>query len=112
MSEDPTKEEEQDRDMAVSDKTRGVYAKYRVTRTDGSSENGGKHASCRFFVLDLDHDPHARAALAAYAASCAETHPELASELDYTCDQMRGGPDPVTGQELGWKSPHVWGAGQ
>ena len=30
--------------------------KYRVTRTDGSSESGGKHAQCSYYVLDLTHD--------------------------------------------------------
>lgn len=62
--------------------TRGLETqKFRVTRTDGSSEPGGKHEHCRYFVLDLDHDPHAAHALAAYAQSCALSHPVLAGDL-------------------------------
>lgn len=60
---------------------RGVYQKFTVTRTDGSDEFGGKHYGCNYFVLDLAHDKHARAALLAYAASCAKERPELARDL-------------------------------
>lgn len=66
----------------MGDKSRGIYAKYRVTRTDGKSEPGQKHADCDYFVLDLDHDPHAKAALKAYADSCRAEYPLLADDLD------------------------------
>lgn len=62
-------------------KRTGLYQKYNVTRTDGSSEPGGKHHGCRYFVLDLDCDKHAKAALAAYAHSCQDEFPVLAKEL-------------------------------
>lgn len=65
-----------------ADKTKGLYNKFTVTRTDGSSGPGGKHEHCRYFVLDLDHDPHAQAAILAYANSCRDTYPMLAADLD------------------------------
>jgi hypothetical protein len=68
--------------MNMGDRTRGIYHKFVVTRVDGSSAPGGKHDGCFYFVLDLDHDPHARAALAAYAASCRAEYPLLAHDLD------------------------------
>ena len=65
----------------MRDKTRGLYNKFSVTRTDGSSEPGGKHDGCHYFVLDLSHDPHAVAALRAYAQSCEKDYPLLAADL-------------------------------
>ena len=62
----------------MSDTTRGIYHKFNATRTDGSSAPGGKHEHCRYFVLDRDHAP---TALAAYAQSCAKTHPVLAGDI-------------------------------
>lgn len=59
----------------------GLHDKYRVTRTDGSSKKGGKHAECTYFVLDLDHDEHAIPALCAYARSVAKENPVLAADL-------------------------------
>jgi hypothetical protein len=40
-----------------------------------------KHSACRYFVLDLDHDPFAAPALRAYAAACAAEYPALAADL-------------------------------
>lgn len=65
----------------MSDREKGLYDKFTVTRTDGSSEEGGKHYNCRYFVLDLDHDPHAKAALLAYADSCEAEYSVLAVEI-------------------------------
>jgi hypothetical protein len=65
----------------MSDTERGLYNKFNVTRTDGTSEIGQKHSNCRYFVLDLSHDPHAIKALHAYATSCAKTHPQLSQDL-------------------------------
>lgn len=59
----------------------GIYKKFEVTRTDGSSIEGGKHEKCRYFVLDLDHDPHAREAVLAYARSCRKSHPRLYEDI-------------------------------
>lgn len=65
----------------MSDKSRGLYNKFRVERTDGSSAPGGKHHGCDYFVLDLTHDPYAVAALLAYADACDAAYPQLASDL-------------------------------
>jgi hypothetical protein len=64
------------------DADRGLYKKFDVQRTDGRDAPGEMHDGCRYFVLDLDHDPHARHALRAYAESCRDTEPALASDLD------------------------------
>lgn len=64
-----------------SDKSRGLYQKFIVTRADGSSALGKKHHGCEYFVLDLIHDRHAQAAIRAYADSCAVDYPLLALDL-------------------------------
>lgn len=66
----------------MGDKSQGIYKKFNVTRTDGSSAPGGKHENCFYFVLDLNHDPHAKAALKAYADSCRTDYPLLAGDID------------------------------
>lgn len=70
------------RDLNLPAEQQGVFHKFDVRRTDGSDQPGGKHHGCRYFVLDLDHDPHAAAAMAAYADSCKETHPMLSAEIE------------------------------
>lgn len=42
----------------------GLHERYRVEKVHDPE---GKHADCRYFVLDPEHDPLARIALAAYA---------------------------------------------
>lgn len=69
------------RDLGKPAEEQGLFQKFRVQRMDGSDRPGGRHVGCRYFVLDMDHDPHAAAALRAYAASCAYTHPQLAVDL-------------------------------
>ncbi len=64
-----------------ADERRGLYGKYRVERTNGSSGPGGKHERCEYFVLDLAHDKYAFDALQAYALACREEFPQLASDL-------------------------------
>lgn len=53
----------------------GLRDKYRVERHDDPT---GKHNDCRYFVLDPQHDPIAREALALYAART--------SNADLRCD--------------------------
>ena len=65
----------------MSDKERGIYNKFTVTRNDGQSERGKKHDGCAYFVLDIDHDKHAHAALQAYADSCESEYPQLAADV-------------------------------
>lgn len=61
--------------------TRPLHDKYRVQRVDGTDWPGGKHHGCRYFVLDVDHDEHAKAALHAYAHACRKLRPNLADDL-------------------------------
>ena len=63
------------------DAHRGLYRKFHVVRADGRSAHGKKHDGCEYFVLDLDHDPHALPALKAYEESCREGFPDLAFDL-------------------------------
>jgi hypothetical protein len=72
----------------MGDKTRGLYNKFIVERVDGSGEEGGKHHGCEYFVLDLTHDKHAKAALHAYARSCLREYPLLADDLLKKIDAM------------------------
>lgn len=71
--------------LAVSERRvrslKGLHEKYLIERTDGSSMPGAKHEHCDYFVLDLVHDVHAVAALAAYASACERKLPELARDL-------------------------------
>ena len=67
---------------SLKDARRGLYRKYYVERTDGSSETGERHERCRYFVLDLTHDQFAEAALHAYAEACRKEFPKLALDLD------------------------------
>lgn len=87
-------------DQSKPAEQQGVFQKFEVRRTDGSSEPGGKHHDCRYFVLDVDHDVLAKPALQAYAAACAATHPDLSADMvkrfDLTLAQPVAMPD-------GWK---------
>ncbi len=60
-----------------NDKELGLYKKFVVYRADGSR----KHHNCQYFVIDITHDPFARAALLAYAAACESEYPKLAADL-------------------------------
>jgi len=73
----------------MGDRTRGLYDKFIVERTDGSSAFGRKHANCRYFVIDLEHDKHGAAALEAYAKSCLDEYPLLAADLQQLVHTMR-----------------------
>lgn len=59
----------------------GLFRKFHVERVDGRDAPGGDKAEARYFVLDHWHDPHARAALAAYAESVHRENPEFAADL-------------------------------
>jgi hypothetical protein len=78
----------------VSNKYRGLYEKYTVRRNDGESAPCGVHHGCEYFVLDLTHDKHAKAALAAYAESCAAEYPQLAEDLREKVVTAPFGPKP------------------
>lgn len=65
----------------MGDKSRGLYHKFTIKRTDGQSAPGRKHDGCQYFVLDVTHDVHAIPALLAYAKSCRKEYPLLARDL-------------------------------
>jgi hypothetical protein len=73
----------------MGQKNKGLYRKFHVERTDGQSEPGGKHVGCEYFVLDLDHDPFAAAAIAAYADACEGEYPLLAADLRKKLEVMQ-----------------------
>lgn len=65
----------------MGDKSRGIYEKFIVTRTDGQGDPGEKHDGCEYFVLDITHDRHALPALRAYAISCQDEYKQLSYDL-------------------------------
>ena len=67
-------------EVRVSTRTQGLFAKFRVERLTPSSR-GIDHTDCRYFVLDITHDPHALSAAVAYANSCESEYPFLAEDL-------------------------------
>jgi hypothetical protein len=81
---------------------RGIYAKFRVERTDGKSAPGEKHDGCEYFVLDRTHDRFAAAALRAYAEACRDEYPQLAADLlaDPRVAASRPLPDTIQAREL------------
>lgn len=63
----------------------GLYRKFVVERTDGSSRAGGKHEQCDYFVLDWVHDKYAVPAMQAYAKACQAEYPALAEDIRVRC---------------------------
>lgn len=61
----------------------GLYHKYKISRMDNKDSAGGPHENCSYFVLDLSHDPYAKAAILAYAEACRVELPLLAADLDW-----------------------------
>ena len=61
--------------------TRGLHSKFHITRVDFRDVEGAVHDACQYFVLDLTHDAHARAALVTYIESCRADRPVLALDL-------------------------------
>lgn len=54
-----------------------IYSKYTITKVDGSETN----PNAEYFVLRLDTDRHAQAAVLEYARSVASENPELAEDI-------------------------------
>lgn len=88
------------RDQSRPAEQQGVFQKFEVRRTDGSSAPGGKHHGCHYFVLDVDHDALAKPALQAYAAACSTTHPDLSADMVKRFDLA---PVPPVAVPDGWK---------
>jgi hypothetical protein len=59
----------------------GLYRKFDVKRTDGTSAKGHKHENCDYLVLDWVHDRFAVPAALAYADACEAEYPELAADI-------------------------------
>jgi hypothetical protein len=89
-----------ERDLSKPAEQQGLFRKFDVRRVDGSDQPGGKHHGCRYYVLDLNHDQHAPAAMRAYAAVCRATHPHLAADIE-----AEFGAAPQASREVpeGWK---------
>ena len=68
------------------EKSPGLYRKFNVYRTDGSSDLHGKHHDCEYLVLDWTHDPYTLPAADAYATACAGKFPELAADIHKRLD--------------------------
>lgn len=85
----------------MRDSKRGLYGKYFVERTDGSSAEGGKHHDCEYFILDLHHDKHAIAALRGYILSCRKEFPLLADDLSGKVTEMESRFLPVKATDRG-----------
>lgn len=67
----------------------GIYEKFHVVRRDREDRPGRKHDGCRYFVLDLDHDPLAIPALRSYAvAARAAGYAALADDLENAAVQL------------------------
>ena len=74
--------------MKGNEMSKGLYAKYIVTKT----ETGEEVNDC--FVLRPAHDPHAVAALKAYAESCINENPALTSDILYWLNEIEPEPEP------------------
>lgn len=59
----------------------GLYRKFHVERVDGRDKPGGDRENADYFVLDMANDPHAVAAIYAYAKSCSKEYPQLAGDI-------------------------------
>lgn len=70
----------------------GLERRYSVQRLNDPEL---KHNECRFFVLDPQHDPFARMALAAYIIACEDDYPALATDLALWLRDTRPHQDPV-----------------
>ena len=70
---------------------KGLINKYHVRRIDGKDRQGDKYRNCRYFVLDVSHDPFAIPALRAYAEACKESKPNLSTQLTEMVDAYVGG---------------------
>lgn len=73
--------------MSAAPWDEGLLHKYDVTRVN---DTVGKHADCRYFVLDPQHDRLARGALAAYATQArADGYAALADDLESWLEDLR-----------------------
>lgn len=69
-----------------TDTEQGVFPKYHISKCDGSRID----ASACYFVLRLDEDPAARAAMRVYATECGNE--QLAEDIDRCLDWLDNTP--------------------
>lgn len=62
-----------------------IYKKYKITKSSGEPVD----PNAQYFVLRIDTDPAARAALLAYADQIQDTLPEFAEQLRNWVKAMR-----------------------
>lgn len=72
----------------MPDTDKGMYNKYEVKRIDGKP---GRE-NCRYFVLDLCHDPYAKPALEAYINALPKEYDLLRKDLELVLDGGRYNP--------------------
>lgn len=65
-------------EINARDKIVGLRTKWDVRRLN---DPAGKHANCRTFVLDFEHDKYAIPAAIVYAEACKKEFPELSKDL-------------------------------
>ena len=66
---------------------RGLYRKFEWAHRDGSPID----PDARYFMLRPGNDPHAAAAVLAYAESVSDDNPALASDLNEWIEQLDAG---------------------
>lgn len=69
------------KELTLDKRKIGLYDKFVIERTDGTSAPGRKHDGCEYFVLDLTHDKFANPAIRAYRDACKDEYPVLAKDL-------------------------------
>lgn len=96
-----------ERDPSKPTEQQGLFRKFEGCRTDGGDQPGGKHHGCRYYVLDLTHDQHAPAAMRAYAAACAVTHPLLAADIvaEFGAAPRAPGTPEAPAEPIAWMDP-------
>lgn len=72
----------------INQQSQGLLNKFSVHRQDLRDAPGGDRQDAQYFVLDCTYDPHARAALLAYADSCQAEYPFLAADLRILGDKI------------------------
>lgn len=72
----------------MDDTARGVYGKYVISKADGSAVDP---EAC-YFVLRLDVDPAARAAMRAYADAVRDDNEEMADDIEACLDELENPP--------------------
>lgn len=65
---------------------KGLYNKYKIEKADGTPVD----PKAKYFVLRVDKDPHARAAMRAYSLSVQKDNPVLALDIGQMLWDLEG----------------------